>query len=883
MGYFSAMGATGDDELIGREWERARLTGLVEDLPTGGGSLALRGGPGVGRSALLSWLSGTARTIGVRVLTVTATPSDAEVPYAGLRRLLPRTDVVTDGGAPPARVAMRALELVAELADRSPLLLTVDDAHQLDPPSWTVLTFVARRLTPHPAMIVFALREGAATTDRLSGSGLPGMTVEPFGPAQAALLLDRHAPGLRPGLRDRVLSLAEGNPLGLVELAAGIGTAQPPPGDDLPLTPRLEQAFTADAAGLPATVRTLLQIAALDDRSSVDEVVAAARLLDPRVGPEDLRAAEDARMIRVDEPFALRFRHPLASVAMRHAMGETRRRAMHRALADVLAAQPERQLRHRACAAVDPDEPLAAQLAEAAGEARRRGAMTSAARAYERAAQLSPDRSRRTDRMLRAAADAYDAGDPGTAARLLDALPHRLAASARIRRDHLRAALRDERWSGTERLLDHLGTAIAVRHQGEAGPVLHGLDLRALEFFFAGPGRDAVVAAARGLSGGLTESQALCVLSLSDPVGRCAEVLPQIRRHARDLIGSPGELHLVALAGLGVGAMPETVRLSATTTGRLRGQGARGLLARSLAVQATAAAQAGNVLLAGKRAAEAGRLSAETSQPLWLLTADMAGARAAALHGDAATALSVVARSPNPPALARLVRGTVAAAEDRPESACDELAPLFDPAASSFHPQIRFWALATFAEAAFSCGRTRQLREVLRQLEPARTAGLPVLDVALAYADAVLADTGDTYAEALARPDLPAWPFELGRLQLAHGGWLRRQRQGGDARRQLRAAAQTFTTLGALPWAVRAATELRAAGERVSPDPDFRRLLTPREQQIAELAADGLSNREIAARLLLSPRSVDSHLSRAYRKAGVSSRAELARLILTTG
>jgi DNA-binding CsgD family transcriptional regulator len=298
-------------------------------------------------------------------------------------------------------------------------------------------------------------------------------------------------------------------------------------------------------------------------------------------------------------------------------------------------------------------------------------------------------------------------------------------------------------------------------------------------------------------------------------------------------------------------------------------------------VQATAAAQVGNALLAEERAAEASRLSAETSQPFWLFTADLARARAAALRGDAATALSLAAKA-QLPSLARLVRGSVAAAGNRPEIACDELAPLFDPASSSFHQLIRFWALPTLAEAAVSCGQTRRLHELLGGLESSRTAGLPVLTVALAYADAALANTEEAYTAALAHPDLPAWPFELARLQLAYGGWLRRRRRGADARRQFRAAAHTFTTFGAHPWAARTDAELRAAGERISPGPDLRELLTPQELQIARLAADGLSNREIAARLLLSPRSVDSHLSRAYRKAGVSSRAELTRLILTS-
>ena len=856
--------------LIGREREQARLTELVGRLPATGGSLALHGGPGAGRSALLAWLSGTAETRGVRVLTATAVPDEAGSPYAGLRRLLPQMSRSgTPPGVPAARAALPVLDLIVELAGRSPLLLVVDDAQWLDPASWTVLTFAARRLAHHPAGLVFALREGATTTARLPGSGLPGLPVGPLGPEAARLLLDRAAPGLPPVLRDRVLALAEGNPLALVELAAAVGTTRPPPGADLPLTPRLVRAFAAAADGLPSPVRTLLEVAALDDGSSADEVVEAARRLDPAVRPEDLTAAGNARMITVEEPFELRFRHPLTRPALRQAMGPARRRAVHRALADVLAAHPARQIRHRAGAAPGPDEHLAAQLATAADEARRQGAMTAAARTYERAAQLSTDRRKWADRMLWAAAGAHDAGDPATAARLLDAVPHRRLEP-----------------SAGERLPELLDTAAARLREGDAGPVLYGLGPRALDFFLAGPdqpARDAVVAAARGLPESSAESQTVCVLALADPVGRCAEVLPPIRRHARDLAGSPEDMALAALAGLGVGALPETIRLSATVTGRLREQGAAGLLARSLAVQATAAAQVGSVPAAGKLAAEASRLSAETSQPFWVRIADLAGARAAALRGDAATALSLVAGAPEPPVLARLVRGSVAAAGDRPDKACDELAPLFDPAAPAFHREIGFWALPAFAEAAVSCGRARHLHEVLGRLEPSRAAGLPVLDVALAYADAVLADTEEAYAAALARPGLPAWPFELSRLQLAHGGWLRRRRRGAEARRQLRAAAQTFIRLGAHPWATRADTALRAAGERAGPGPDLRGLLTPQELQIATLAADGLSNREIGARLHVSPRSVDSHLSRAYRKAGVSSRAELTRLLLATG
>jgi len=152
--------------------------------------------------------------------------------------------------------------------------------------------------------------------------------------------------------------------------------------------------------------------------------------------------------------------------------------------------------------------------------------------------------------------------------------------------------------------------------------------------------------------------------------------------------------------------------------------------------------------------------------------------------------------------------------------------------------------------------------------------------VGINYARAVLAETEDGYVSALAFGDLSQWPFEQARLRFAYGVWLRRQRRVGDARGQLRAATEVFTSLGALPWAQRADAELRASGERVERQPDVRQSLTPQELQITALVTDGLTSKQIAGRLFLSARTVDSHLYRAFRKVGVSSRAELTKVLL---
>ncbi|MFE4458829.1 LuxR C-terminal-related transcriptional regulator, partial [Nocardia tengchongensis] len=192
--------------------------------------------------------------------------------------------------------------------------------------------------------------------------------------------------------------------------------------------------------------------------------------------------------------------------------------------------------------------------------------------------------------------------------------------------------------------------------------------------------------------------------------------------------------------------------------------------------------------------------------------------------------------------------------------------------------------LTELAEAAVRCGRGDVMVELLRELEPvAASTSSPALHIGMRYARAVLAgDTAaDLFNEAL-EADLTGWPAERGRLHLAYGEWLRRQRRVVESRTHLRTAREIFDALGFTAWSERARLELRSAGES-SPnrDPDARERLTPHELSIAQLAAQGLTNREIGQRLYLSHRTVSTHLHRIFPKLGISSRGDLAALLPT--
>jgi DNA-binding CsgD family transcriptional regulator len=231
-------------------------------------------------------------------------------------------------------------------------------------------------------------------------------------------------------------------------------------------------------------------------------------------------------------------------------------------------------------------------------------------------------------------------------------------------------------------------------------------------------------------------------------------------------------------------------------------------------------------------------------------------------------------------AFAQFGRVLAALATDRHADAYRYAERLFDPGDSAYHPVISSWLIADLADAARHIDRLDDARARVAQVET--SAGYRPgtwIALALRHARALLAEpaeAGERFDEALAS-DLTRWPFQRARIQLAYGQWLRRQRRVAESRAALRAARDTFDALGCAPWGEQARRELRASGERSRRRvPEARDQLTAQELQIAQLAAEGLSNREIGQRLFLSHRTISTHLYRVFPKLGITSRGELS-------
>lgn len=428
--------------LVGREREVGLIGDVLDRAGEHGAALVLDGVPGMGKSALLGKAKRAAQDRGMLVLGTAGVQSEADLPFAGLHQLLrpllvrledlPRLqrDAVSsafgmgDIAAPePVLIALGALGLLTDAAADRPLLLCVEDAHWLDRATADVLTFVGRRVESDPIVLLAAIREGYESP--LRQAELPELRVDGLTEDAAGQLLDGRFPELPARARQRLLEEAEGNPLALLELGAGVGiddsdhsALQPA---KLPLTTRMQQAFAARAADLPAATRAVLLVAAADEDSTLATVLAASEIVDGAPHPiDDLVPATDAKLIEVDGE-KLRFRHSLVRSAVYETASVGQRRTAHLALAESFADQPDRGVWHRAAAALGPDPAVASDLEATGGRAMRRGAVTIAAAAFERAAELSSHSARRGRLLLKAAAAATELGRTETLRRLLRA------------------------------------------------------------------------------------------------------------------------------------------------------------------------------------------------------------------------------------------------------------------------------------------------------------------------------------------------------------------------------------------------------------------------------------------------------------------------------
>jgi DNA-binding CsgD family transcriptional regulator len=903
--------------LLGRELEKKQLAELIDGVRHRGGALVVRGEAGIGKSALLAEVGALTATSRMRVLTTIGAESEEHLPYAGLHQLLHPIRSGIDALPAPQREALRvalglsdelaerpvpdgylvglaALNLLAEAAADSPLVLIAEDAHWLDRSSADVLAFVARRLESEPIVLIATVRDGMPS--RLGDTGLPSMRVERLPEDTAAELLDAVAPGLTAPVRARLLSEAAGNPLALTELPATVGI----PGgaaallpSALPLTARLERAFTGRVAGLPAETRTSLLIAALNDSGSLAEALdATASALGTEVGVAVLMPAVDARLIELG-PAALTFRHPLMRSAIPQAADAGQRQAAHRALAETLSGQPDRRAWHRAAATAGADESVATELELAADRAQRRGGVAAAVAALEQSARLSEDPDRRVERLLRAADLAADSGRRDVVERLLrEVATVELSAQQRARATWILSSFDDGMRDDTAGPLELAGLAESVAADGDLNLGMRILWGAGMRCFWIEPGvaaREHLVAVADRLPIDDGDPRLVAISAYVAPIERGGAVVGRLRELAGRTGREPEVDRFLGSAALQVGAFDLSARFSAASLSGLRAQGRLGLLTRALAVQAWSSVRLGDLGVAAPAAEEAGRLAQETNQPFMFGLARAVQAEIAALRGDyeQATVLAAAAEQVGLAAGARPVlatvqvaRGLTALGEGRYADAFADLRRIHDPADPAYQLALRCYAIAELADAAVRTDQAAAMHEILRELESfSPLTSSPALHIGLRYVRAVLApgDSAEDLFKAALAADLTGWPLERGRVQLAFGEWLRRRRRAAESRPHLRAARETFDALGVIPWSERARGELRAAGE-ASPrrDPDARDQLTAHELSIAQLAATGLTNREIGQRLYLSHRTVSTHLHRIFPKLGISSRADLA-------
>jgi DNA-binding CsgD family transcriptional regulator len=898
--------------VFGREHELALLDRLLTHGWEHGESLVIHGEPGVGKSFMLAAARTRAAARGTRVRFVSGVECETDLAFAGLHLLMrpllggvrelpaPQREAVevafgiAQGPAPELfMIGLAVLTLLTESASRVPLVLIADDAQWLDHATLDVLAFVGRRLDADPIVLLAAVRDGFATP--FDSAQLPRLELRGLDQTSARALLEMNAPELAPSVVERLLRTAEGNPLALVELPRALRSDRTGDGleilEPVALTRRLQESFAARLAGIPSETMLMLLVAAVNDSDSIAETLAAAAVICGDHPPLDaLEPARAANLVET-ETGRLRFRHPLVRSAIRHSADPVRRRQVHASLAEVLVDQADRRTWHLAAAAVGADETVAEMLEQVALRAASRGGLAVAAGALERAAALSTDGARRGGRLVRAAELALDVAPPEVVTRLVhEAEPLELSVVDRGRLTLIRELIGPAAPGEAGPVLPLIGTAERISADGHDRLALRLLWAAATSAFHSDgdpAARAQIVDACERLPVPDDDPLLLSTLALAAPIDQASAVIEGCLGWIADADADPDAMSMVGTALCTVGAAVLAHSFLTAAAGRMREAGRVRPLTRAIALRAMAGFLLGSWSAAGADGAEAAGFARETGQPVWGAMALSAQALLAGARGESQAdllasraeqlALPIGARAAL--AMVQMARGLSALSTGRHDAAYHELRRMFDPTDPAYHSAKCSRGIGLLAEAAIHSGHREEARVLLAGLAPpAEQSGSPWQRVSARHARALLADDDDAeelFTAALAA-DLTRWPFDRARLQLAYGVWLRRQRRAADSRAPLRAAGDTFDALGAAPWSERTRQELRASGERSRRrDPLARDELSPQELQIAGMAADGLSNREIGERLYLSPRTVASHLYRAFPKLGITSRADL--------
>lgn len=907
--------------VVGRESELAALADLLADARSGRtAALVLAGEPGIGKTTLLE----TARrsATGFRCLRATGVESESVLAYAGLLQLL--TPVRSRIGDLPAgqrtalaqalgwdsttvpterfRVSGALLSVLAAVADDGPLLVLVDDLQWLDRESVDALLFAVRRLGDVSVCFLLATR----TTDPTDGTwaGPRSLTLTGLSTAASRQLVGAD---MSDQVLGRVVDQTGGNPLAIIEVSRALTHPQRVGAAALPATApvgrRLLQVYAQRCESLSAARRALLLLAL--NLSGDPTVVATALELD---GHDPAAAVDEAldHGLLVRHGSQLTFGHPLIRAAVVESSPAAERRAAHGALADALATRrgpgPAQvaETWHRAEAAAGPDQQVAADLAGTAGWSRARHGYAAAAEALERAAGLTDSPGGRADWLAAAAADAFLAGDTARvrslAARVLDSTAAQPAARGQV----LFTLGMVEQYAGSvPRALELLAPAVELVHPRSRTRAIAELALARFRLNdVAGMAECAAaiwstVQAEDPLQPMLADfTRGVSAVLGGDPVGGAVLLTAVIARiGVPPLRDEPQSLPFLALAAGFVGDVKGIAELATYQLDLARERGALGVLVPSLALIAAGRAWLGDHAGAFADAGEAAELgdqlgyAADTAVAVEMLAwqsaargfhqaADVAMRRAKTLTDRAGTT-EFAAHQAITAAFCALCRGdaaeVVAVLEGR---------LVADGGVGSMGEPLG--VAPDLVEAYALLGRLDQARDLAQRFADvtpvaaapgvramvARCRGLTAADARASRA---------AFEEALAAHARAPDPFLTSRTRLLYGARLRRDGRRVQAREQLRAAYDAFSAMDLTVWAERAAGELAATGATVrSRAPQVTEPLTSQETRVALQAARGLSNKQIAAALFLSPKTVEHHLSSVYRKRGYRSRAELA-------
>ncbi len=913
--------------LLDRQAEKAAIDRVLGCVRGGfSGTVVLRGGPGVGKTALLGCAIDSAPDL--QVCGVAGVEAEIGLAFGALYQLLVpflpriadlgppqrhalRVAFGLEEGPPPSRflVGLATLMVLSHAAEDQPVLCLVDDTQWLDAESAQALAFAARRLYADRVGMIVTMGEPATLPEPATQQmfeGLPAVVVGGLPAAEAAELLRRVAGAhLDEQVVRRILADTQRNPLALAELGAQFtadqlaGRASLP--EPIPLSQRLEQRFLRQVRDLPADTQAFLLLVGADISGDRVGLWRAASLAG--IDADAAEAVAEAVGLVELSGSSVRFRHPLIRSAIYHGATDAQRRAAHLALAEASdsgsAAGRSRRAWHRAAAAIAPDEGIAAGLEKAAERESARGGYAARAALLRRAVELTPGDGRRARREVARAEAELISGHPDTARDLVTGALPRLA---------------DDRQRGLAKRLNGAilfatgDAAAAADALAEASQALAPDDRAARDTIleairaamWAGPAQTRNITRAARPFPGLTGSEpTISDLLLEGWQARFAAGYSQAVAPLRAAVAALRADDLDPVTGLewfemGVAAAGSlwddqgVIDLTGRWVHAARTLGALTELPLAMAWQAFSATVAGRFQDADTRSAELRELVAVSPRPgkvgidsrseglLLAYRGQLAAARASGI----AQIRDCTARGQRK--LAEFGQYIVAVA-DMCAGDCDAAAAAALTVIEDDTPCTAEWALPELIEAATRADHRDVAGSAFATLsERALAAGTPWA-LGLRARCAALIDAGEHaeehYREAVSQLQQSRATVDLARTHLLFGQWLRRARRRRDARRELRTAWDMFTAMGADGFAEQASTELRATGERArarTPETAFD--LTPREAGVADLAAAGASNNEIAAQLFITPSTVEHHLGSVFRKLGITSRTQLARL-----